>query len=290
MKTLFLSFFLCVNFIGVAQIDLLFESKLDYSLLIGIDGFIQNPEPVGEAVIMQLDTGLHTLEVLAMGKDTLLFRKEVRLLETDKQRYVLEADFKGNKNLHYRGIVERFPLKAVKIKQQRLLAYNSFIKKHFLPSGKPMDSEKEKTLAATEVLPDKAKATETAKALSTDTPAAQSGKVATVASLKAERDSLNLYARSQQAKLAENAFDIVIAKIKAQDFEFEKLQAAMSYVNANKIKSAEVIELAGLLRFDDSRLQLCTLAKKKLNEKDKEALSAVFQFEYSKNAYLQSLK
>jgi hypothetical protein len=293
MKARLLTFLLALSFAGSAQIELLFESKLDYTLLIGIDGFVQNPEPVSEAVITGLDTGLHAIDILAMGKDTLLFNKKIRLLEKDKQHYVLEEDFQGNKNLHYRGFVERFPLKAMKLKQQKLLAYNPFIKEHFLPKHGSPTPPKEKVVA-TNTPPHVAKASnearETAKELVQTASKVPESTLATAAKLQAEKDSLNLYIRSQKAKVAANAFPTAVAKIQGQDFEFEKLQTALAYVNAQKISLEEVKELAALLRFDDSRLQLCTLAKKKLSETEKPALADVFQFEYSRNAYLQTLK
>ncbi len=251
-----------------AQIDVFFESRSDHALLIGVDQFAQNPEPVTQAVITGLDTGLHQISIVALGPDTLRYEREIRLLEKEKQHYVLQKDFTGEVRLQYRGIIERFPLEAIKIEQQRLLAWERF-KNRTLKPKEPQTNRVVKVPAPPEeVIPD-----------------------ALIKKREARKDSLNERALARASEKKEALmYTEAIAAIKQQTFEFEKLQVALRFVNEHNITLVRVKELARLLRFDDSRLQLALQAKKKLAVAEKKELADIFQFEYSRNAYLKSLR
>jgi hypothetical protein len=261
-----------------AQIQLLFETDQPYSFLVGLDGFVQNPEPVNKIVITGIDTGLHQINFIALGAtDTLIYNKQVRLLEKDKQRYLLTIDFSKTPQLQYRGIVEHYPDQALRMKKQKVLEWSTFSEKRFKP--------KPKTFVVIEA--------------SQDLPTLDSNAVAVqhtkpVDSIIEPIDSsVNIIKTETKPTVViaeKSPLEQILVSIKQQDFEFEKLQMALAFVQKNQYTLEDIQTMASLFRFDDSRLQLALQAQEKLPEGKRKQLGEIFDFEYSRTVYLNSIK
>lgn len=260
---------------GNAQIEVLFETNQSYTMLIGFDGFMQTPKPVSKAVIAQIAPGEHMLQVIALGKDTISFTKTINLYEKEKQHYILTRDYNGTIQLQYRGIIARFPLEAPIIKQQKLVVWKGIDSKTPI---KTIATKNEQPVVKTVVKKDS-----TIVAIAK----IQTSAVAAAVTITAKKDSLNKLLNEPKSN---TSFVTIVKMVSNSASEFEKLNALQKYTESNMVSITELSELARLLRFDDSRLQFLLKAKPLVTPEEKIILENVFQFEYTKKAYINTVK
>ncbi len=262
---------------GNAQIEVLFETDQPYTMLIGFDGFTQTPKAVSKAVIAQIAPGEHTLQLIALGKDTVVFKKTINLYEKEKQHYMLTRDYEGIVQLQYRGIIERFPLEAPIINQQKLVPWKGINSKKLV---KPVVAKIEKPDAKIPAKKD--------TSLST-TVKPQTTAVAAAANIIAKKDSLNQLLIKPKTAPANASIGGVIETVSNTTSEFEKLSILQKYAETHTLNISELTDLAKLLRFDDSRLQFLLKAKPLATTEEKIALGKVFQFEYTQKAFINAM-
>lgn len=282
-------FFLFLSLSCLGQVDLLIEDDENHLFDLGINGYLQNTEPVNKLIVNGIDTGQHFLLLRYYTQDTLLFRRPIRLSDRGKHHLVITQNFKGERQIRYRGIEKSYPNGIIAIPYQELKKWedNDLI----VLAQKSLDTLPLITYRQLE---------DSTEAISNDTLVSESTKLSqdTLTTTAIDSSSLRAKADSTKNAIIEDVlneklqpFPLFYAQLKASEFEFEKLKMAISYLQEHELSVAEAKKIAQQMNYDNSRYQFIEAALTKITNKGNTAqLADVFQFELTRNRFKKTLR
>ncbi len=244
MKYLVLLLFFSCSLLH-AQVNLIIEDETEQGLFLAINGYLQHPEKQGKLVITHLDTIPYQLHI---DSDTFRFNKTIHLREQTGHRYVLVKDFHGDLKLRYRGTSARLPAGYATVKYNRSIPYEDAVTTLIASSvDEPPAETKEITKEADEA--------PTAKEVTINVKPSDPPSDSV---LLVNNDTISEAGRRVEVTIPtpEPApFEAFIARLAQKQYEFEKLVESQDYASAQKLTVAEIKQVFGFFKYDNTRLQ-----------------------------------
>ena len=266
MKTLSLSILLLLSSLLFGQNELQLISGTGEKYNIGVNGFLQ-AESVSKAHLKGLTGDSIQLQILEDSTNTLLLDRKIIFNEARIHDYKIQVNFQGRLQIRYRGALASSPHKAY--------FYNTHT-----PLPLPLSRDSIPEIIADTALIAILDTTQKTEDTLLDITAGGfpivdflNDTLVKLDSTTRQVDSLTIPIITTQDTLA--IIDSAIAaypkfygEIKNIEFEFERLNYAMKYLDAHEISTQELGQVLELLKYDNSKLQLIIHAKDKVSDKN----------------------
>ena len=283
-------FLLC--FTSLAQVNIIIEDESKTGFILGVNGYVQNTDPVHSLAIKGLDTVPTQLLVELQPK--VYFTKIIKLHEKGNYKYVVTTNSRDELQLRYRGTLPKIPEGMLAMEVQR-----------------SMVMEKSEPIVTASVQSDEIEVT---PEIATQTPPpvvptkeiVQTKKVDSIAPVKTKPLVVNTDTISSKIAVEQksskpkqdtisiekaNPFEAFIADLAKTEFEFEKLQKSEAYANKHNFSLEELKQVFNTLSYDNSRLQLVQSIKGSFTDMSQmKVLAEQLDYEISKQKLEEILK
>lgn len=288
---LFLLLALLSPLITAGQVDLLIEDERGEKFLIGIDGFVQNEHATGTLLVKGLDTTQH---LILVKSGTQSFQRSIKIREKGLHRYVIITDFHGNPKLRYRGKASKTPTGITPIALASSIPWpeeyhvGAVKEKPDIVTTTPVSVVQMDTIRPDTAIVVSAVATGTA-VVATSVPVAE---VKSDSVEKAETVSSEIPSENESpGQVSESNFTEFMTKLRAQEFEFERMQMCENFETGKKITAQQLGEMFQVLQYDRSRMQLTrAMANRVSDPENLPPLSRLFEYEITKSQYILFLE
>ncbi len=285
-----LPFLLCLT--SFAQVNIIIEDESKTGFLLGVNGYVQNTEPVSLLMIKGLDTV--PTQLLVELQPRVYFTKIIDLHEKGNYKYVVTTNSRDELQLRYRGTLSKIPEGILAMEVQRVLAM-----------------EQKEPIITASVKSDQA---EIVPQLSSPTPAPviptkeiiHTKKVDSIATAKPKPVVIKIDTAQNQNKVVAikpaskpkdtvvikvNPFDAFITDLSKTEFEFEKLQKSEAYAKNHNFTLEELKQVFNILSYDNSRLTLVRSVKGSFKDVSQmKVLAEELDYEISKAQLEEILK
>ncbi len=270
-----------------AQAVLMIEDQSKTGFKLVVDDYLQNEvfleklnfkgfSQDGALLFFEMQDGRH-------------FSRALPKLPAGNHQYIIYEDFKGKLRLRYRGEFD-------KLSQSALMF--SFKKEHkyqfpVIIAAQPDEELKTKQSAKTDSIKSEEAIASAETPINKETMAAAKEDMPSKDSLTSQNtlaqntDSISIAEPKQKTEKKEEVFNFAtaLAKIKASNFEFDKLQMAKGLIGQESLDSEQIVLLLNSFKYDQSRLDLLkTYLEKHPKKKLDEAILNAFDYELSKQA------
>lgn len=281
MRRAWLLFTLLISTLLSAQSTLLIEDETFKGVKLVVDGFIQNARPTNKLAISNFPLEKVTVKILLGDEETIT--RKINLPDNGIHRYIIMRNFAGTLQLRYRGKEASVPPEYTRENYNKLLAYASepppatapkievakvpeekiatvdqptenkvvAAANEKKPEQKPAEritiAEEPKTESKPKVIP--AKAEKPRITIAQDSPAlVKMNETFTIEEPTDKKDEAN--------------FEHLFAKLKAEEFEFDKLRVAKEKLAKIELNAEQVVEILRQFRYDQTRFQFLEEAVK----------------------------
>ena len=288
-KCLLFSFLLAQ--LTVAQPVLMIEDQTKTGFKLVVNGFTQNETALNKLNIQGIPIGEAELAILL--SDGRSFQRKLPDLEKGFHYYVLYRDYKGNTRMRYRGLADDLNQSAIMLDYSEKKPWIDFQKEGLATLD--TNSQFEEWQDQQELI---SNLDSSELVIITELPRKDSLQTAlddaAIASIPRQDDSLisfqepkpdTLLSKAKiEAETPLNAFAQFKTEWNATNFEFDKLQIAMNFLEQHKVDEAKIIFMLIDLKYDQSRLNLmqAAIAKEPKLKNAKEALFACLDYDLSK--------
>lgn len=255
-----LPFLLC--FTSLAQVNIIIEDESKAGFLLGVNGYVQNTEPISLLMIKGLDTV--PTQLLVELQPRVYFTKIIDLHEKGNYKYVVTTNSRDELQLRYRGTLSKVPDGILAMEVQSVLAMEQtepivtasvksdeeeIVPEIITPAPSPVIPTKEivHTIRVDSIAPAKAEPV----AIKIDTAKSETP-IVTKEPVVQPKDTLIVKA---------NPFDAFITDLSKTEFEFEKLQKSEDFAKNHNFTLEELKQVFNILTYDNSRLTLIRSVK-----------------------------
>lgn len=291
-----------------AQINILVKDETSQKFELGLDGFYQTNSPSSSFMVTDLDTSFHYLRIKLVENDKIEFSKKIQFRKKGTYSYVITQNYKGVYQLRYRGTGPGLTgsLKGQKYKNEKpwfevvdSLTIVSNERATIIPA--PRTDSIIAMPKVTEVIESKIVQVDSSKTIVTIKN--QENKNKPSPNLL-KKDSLQQKIKSQiepkvivplkipkvdstivfkikndSVPILVNSFESMLDELEKQEFEFNKLNRAKTYLITNPITVLEIQRVFKEFKYDNTRIQFLGFAIERL--KDPENIkSLVDSFDY----------
>ncbi len=288
--TLFRLLPLLLCFSSVAQVNLIIEDATGTGFLLGINGFVQNADPVKELVVKKLDT--FPFEVRVELSPNVFFEKKMHFHAKGNYQYIITTNSRDELQLRFRGEPDALPTTATTIDAKnvtplRPLAALSPVKEKekptsVVPEKKPATREPAATTPKTVVatIPTKTPPAEAS------TPKSTPQKVETTVAPKKDTVVAVAPPPPPPPVKKEKTFGDFLLELQNTEFEFEKLNAAKEFGKKHTYTIEELKQILAAMKYDNTRLEFMRDTKESWkNLKNIQSLRGSFEYEISKEQF-----
>ena len=285
-----LPFLLC--FTSFAQVNIIIEDESKTGFILGVNGYVQNTEPVHSLAIKGLDTV--PTQLLVELQPNIYFTKIIDLHEKGIYKYVITTNSRDELQLRYRGALPKIPegILAMNVQHSVVMEQTEPI----ITASVKSDDIKVTPKAITPTSPPPIIATKEivqTKKLDSIAPAQPTpettGVDTTIDSTIAVSRSDSLPKDTMISPV--NPFDAFIADLSKTEFEFEKLQKSEDFAKNHTFTLAELKQIFNILTYDNSRLQLVRSVKGSFKDVSQmKDLAEQLDYEISKQQLNEILK
>lgn len=285
-----LPFLLC--FTSFAQVNIIIEDESKTGFILGVNGYVQNTEPVHSLAIKGLDTVPTQLLIELQPK--IYFTKIIDLHEKGIYKYVITTNSRDELQLRYRGTSPKIPegILALNVQHSVVMEQTEPI---ITASVKSDDIKIAPTAIPPTNTPPIIATKEIVQTKKLDSiPPAQPKTAApeiatTVNTAIVSVKSDNVPKDTVIAPV--NPFDAFIADLSKTEFEFEKLQKSEDFAKNHNFTLAELKQVLNILTYDNSRLQLVRSVKGSFKDVSQmKDLAEQLDYEISKQQLSEILK
>lgn len=295
-----------------AQINILVKDETSQKFELGLDGFFQTDAPSSAFLVTDLDTSFHYLRIKLLGGDQIEFSKKIQFRKKGTYSYVITQNFKGNYQLRYRGSGKELagnlggqPFKMEKtwfVLVDSLAVVSNDPPQEIAPRVsdslviKPklsnpglknpiirLDTIKNITSIIEQASqPKKEIAIEKKDSLQKNIPPPievpiKLPKADTMLTVKSNNDSL---------PILKNSFDTMLVGLDKEEFEFNKLNTAKTFLINNPITVEEIQQVFKKLKYDNTRIQFLGFAVERLKDPAKiSELENSFDYDLTKQQF-----
>lgn len=278
-------------FASVAQVNLIIEDATGTGFLLGINGFVQNSNPVKELVVKKLDT--FPFEVRVELSPNVFFEKKMHFHSKGNYQYIITTNSRDELQLRFRGEPEVLPATATTIDAKNITPLRPLAA--LTPT---VEKEKPTTIIAEKVSATKAPAITTHQSASTTVPAKTTNpetkpsissppKVETKADLKKDTVVAVVPPPPPPPPVKkEKTFSEFYMELQATEFEFEKLNAAQEFGKKHPYTIEELKQILAAMKYDNTRLEFMRDTKDQWkNLTNINSLRNSFEYEISKEQF-----
>lgn len=241
--------FLC--FSSIAQVNVIIKDPTNSGFILGVNGFVQNTEPVDQVIIKGLDTIPHQL--IVQLDSTVWFSKLIHLRSSGNYNYIITTNSRDELQLRYRGKTSSPPSGIVSMEVQRLVpmqqpepVITASVKSSDNFQITSADTVETKVVVPTrEIVEVKTVAPEFVHLIPDSTKLADPTE---------KTDTLPL--SSDTILSMPSPFAVLLTNLQKTEFEFEKLQKSEDFIQKHSFTIEELRQVFRLLSYDNSRLQL----------------------------------
>lgn len=274
MLILVLSFFALT---ARAQVSIMITDETNQGFILGVDGYIQNTEPVKKLIIEKLDTSAHLLNIHIIGKkDTVRLVRPIHLPDPGNYEYVIMQNFEKRFQLRYRGVVTSFPAGIVSMTRQTVLEWPK-------PKASP-------PLASSQTMKPEVKAPKPKPQVQKAPPISKRDSIAVKPVAQKKPTDTAVVSPPQQAAVKnpplKPPFEVLISEMEKAEFEFVRLNLAKEYTSVHKLSVEQVQHIFKKFQYDNSRLQFLQHAVEKISDPENiKLLEGTLDFELSKEQF-----
>ena len=278
-------------FTSFAQVNLIIEDATGTGFLLGINGFLQNTDPVKELVVKKLDT--FPFDVRVELSPNVFFEKKMHFHSKGNYQYIITTNSRDELQLRYRGEPDALPAAATTIDANnviplRPLASLSPAKEKekpasVIPEKKSVSKAPAITtpISTTTAIPAKTQTTET------KTPKSIPPKVEAVATPKKDTTVAVVPPPPPPPPVKkEKTFGEFYTELQSTEFEFEKLNAAQEFGKKHPYTVEELKQILAAMKYDNTRLEFMRATKNQWkNLTNVNSLRSSFEYEISKEQF-----
>lgn len=269
---------------ALAQVNLLIEDETGSGFLLGINGYVQNTDPVKAMVIQKLDT--FPFEVRVELAPNAFFYKKMHFHESGSYRYIITTNSRDELQLRYRGTLKDPPASVITMNVQNMLPLNPLATTAKVDSKPAVLPPPDKSVAGNDdaivkPVPPAIPKKDTLPSV----PATTAVVNEPIAVAQKEEEIIEPRETQPPAEVIspEKTFDTFLEELKATEFEFEKLNKAQEFATQKSFTSHELKKVLEIIKYDNTRLELLRNLKPMLKEmKDPEVLKEALEYEISK--------
>ncbi len=259
-----------------AQVNIMVTDETENSFVLGLDGYLQNTQPVQGLIIQKMKAGSHVLNIhIYKDKDTVRLARPLKLEQSGNYQYVIMRNFEGRYQLRYRGKTTSFPAGIQAIEQQKIMEWPAAeIRNLALKQPEPVQVSTALPPPTGEKKPE---------------PKAEKPNP-TVTKAPPPKTAMTKAAEKAPAKPpvvpAPEPFEKLVKNLREAEFEFVRLNTAKEYTNQNPLTVNEVKTVFSYFSYDNTRLQFLNHAHEKIKDKENiKQLLETLDFELSKEQF-----
>ncbi len=274
-------------FTTFAQVNLIIEDATNTGFLLGINGFVQNTDPVKELVVQKLDT--FPFEVRVELSPNVFFVKKMHFHNKGNYKYIITTNSRDELQLRFRGEPSTLPATATTIEAKNAVALRPLtaltnIEEKAQP--KTIIPEKETQIAVTTKKGNEEPVTAAAPQKKEEKPTPEPIKIKEEPVAKKDTAKQTPPPPPPPVLKKEKTFAEFYADLKSTEFEFEKLNAAREFGNKHSYTVEELKQILAAMKYDNTRMEFMRATKdqwKGLN--DVQSLRSSFEYEISKEQF-----
>ncbi len=272
----------------MAQVNLIIEDATNTGFLLGINGYVQNTDPVKELVVKKLDT--FPFNVRVELSPNVFFEKKMHFHTKGNYQYIITTNSRDELQLRFRGEADVLPATATTIDAKnatplRPLASISPTKEKpatVIPEKKPVAKAPTATAAKTIATPAPAKS----PVAKINIPKAAPPKTETIAAVKKDTVVALVTPPPPPPVKKEKTFVEFYAELQETEFEFEKLNAAQQFGKKHSYTVEELKKILAAMKYDNTRLEFIRATKEQWkNLNNIQSLRDSFEYEISKEQF-----
>ncbi|HAD96687.1 MAG TPA: hypothetical protein DCG19_04725 [Cryomorphaceae bacterium] len=269
------------SFTAQAQVNIMISDETGSSFLLGVDGYLQNTEPVKKLIIEKLDTSKHLLNIhLIKGKDTLKLARPLHLPKNGNHQYVIMQNFEKQYQLRYRGTVASYPVGVISMSRQKILPWPTPKKPSIVTASTTQTKASEPTRKPQ---PPKPKPVVKKDTIATKSVVQKADTVKPKPTVSIDKLPVK---NTDKAPASPPPFEVLITSLQQAEFEFVKLNQAKGYSDKHAMSVAEVREVFQYFQYDNTRLQFLHHAVEKIRDPENiKELEATLEYELSKEQF-----
>lgn len=292
---------LLLCFSSVAQVNLYIEDKTESGFLLGINGYVQNTDPVQKLALSKLDTFPFIVRVELEPRVS--FSKKMHFHESGSYHYIITTNSRDELQLRYRGKIKEIPAAVITMEVQATLPLESLASrsdKSTQPKS-PLPPPKEDPRPKL-AKPDSAKVTIAATTkpgkkpaplpeVKTDTTGEVSTTTAHISSTQPDTNSTPKIVttsppESPKPTPKKSTFEDFKNELKATEFEFEKLSKSQDFAKEHDFTTEELKQVLLVMKYDNTRLELLRSLSAQLQKMEEpKLLKQTLEYEISKQQF-----
>lgn len=266
-----------------AQVNVMISDETSHSFLLGVDGYVQNTEPVKKLVIEKLDTSRHIFHIyLNKGKDTVKLVRPVKLPKAGNYHYVIMQNYDKQFQLRYRGVITSFPAGVISMDHQTILEWprpgtSKPVIASTTPAKKEAPQKKIRPQATTSAIQ---KSDSLSGVITRNTPV----DIAVIKELVSTPTPAVKKAIPPPPQVP--PFEQLLSAIREAEYEFVKLNLAKKYSGNYTLSTTEIQQVFKEFQYDNTRLQFLNHASEKISDPQNiKQLEQALEFDLSKEQF-----